>query len=134
MRSTWQTKGYFTEAFTGHVLQKTCSRIFGKFDRKTPVQEPISKLSLRLQTCNVNFKRGSCIGFFLWNVSNSSELLFYGTSANHFLSLIWKKIQKKLPSRSPALLGLNLMGFTDLFYKEISFHFFKEGFFTQPVT
>ena len=29
---------------------------------------------------------------------------------------IWEKFQKKLPSKSPALLGLNLMGFTDLFY------------------
>ena len=36
---------------------------------------------------------------------------------------IWEKIQKKLPSKSQVLLGLNLMGFTDLFYKEISFHF-----------
>ena len=32
----------------GHVLQKRCSRIFGKFYRKTPVQEPIFKRSLRL--------------------------------------------------------------------------------------
>ena len=36
---------------------------------------------------------------------------------------IWEKFQKKLPSKSPALLGLNLMGFTDLFYQKISFHF-----------
>ena len=42
--------------------------------------------------------------------------------------------RKKLPSKSPAKLGLNLMGFTGLFYKEISFRFFKEDFFTQPVT
>ena len=33
-----------------------------------------------------------------------------------------KKFRKKLPSKSPALSGLNLMGFTDLFYKEISFN------------
>ena len=36
---------------------------------------------------------------------------------------IWEKFQKKLPSKSPALLGLNLMEFTDLFYKEILLHF-----------
>ena len=42
--------------------------------------------------------------------------------------------RKKLRSKSPAKSGLNLMVFTGLFYKEISFRFFKEDFFTQPVT
>ena len=42
--------------------------------------------------------------------------------------------RKKLRSKSPAKLGLNLMGFTGLFYREISFRFFKEDFFTKPVT
>ena len=38
---------------------------------------------------------------------------------------IWEKFQKKLPAKSQALLGLNLMGFTDLIYKQISFHFLQ---------
>ena len=50
------------------------------------------------------------------------------------LGSIWEKFQKKLSSKSPALLGLNLTGFTDLFYKEFHFIFFKEDFSTQPVT
>ena len=45
-----------------------------------------------------------------------------------------KSFRKKLPSKSLALLGLNLIGFTDLFYKEISFHFLQGRFFIQPVT
>ena len=43
--------------------------------------------------------------------------------------LIWEKFQKKLPPKSQALLGLNLMGFTDLFYKQVSFHFLQGRLF-----
>ena len=42
---------------------------------------------------------------------------------------ILEKIQKKLLSKNPALLGLNLMGFRDLFYKEISFSFLQGKLF-----
>ena len=35
----------------------------------------------------------------------------------------FEKISEKTMLKSPGLLGLILMGFTDLFYKEISFYF-----------
>ena len=34
-----------------------------------------------------------------------------------------RKISEKTTLKKPSLIGLNLMGFTDLVYKEISFHF-----------
>ena len=34
-----------------------------------------------------------------------------------------RKISEKTTLKTPALLGLDFMGFTDLFYKEISFDF-----------
>ena len=59
--------------------------------------------------------------------------LFFNNCKGGWGSIL-EKSQKKLVSKSPALLGLNFMCFTDLFYKEISFHFFMKDFFTQPVT
>ena len=47
----------------GHVLQRRCSRIFGNFFSKTPVQEPCFKKKFQAVGLQLYFKRGLCIGF-----------------------------------------------------------------------
>ena len=49
---------------SGRVLQKRCSRTFGKFYSKAPAQEPFFKKKFQAVGLQLYFKRCLCIGFF----------------------------------------------------------------------
>ena len=56
-------KDILQKQLPGRVLQERCSRVFGKFFNKTPVQEPCFKKISYAVGLQLYLKRGPCIGF-----------------------------------------------------------------------
>ena len=75
--SGWREKqkDILQKQFPGRVLQERCSKIFNKAYRKTRADEPFLK---KYQDVGVQpyLKKGSCIGFVLWNFKTLQNSFF----------------------------------------------------------
>ena len=77
-------RGSHPDLFCKKRLLKYFAKLTGKHMYRSLFLKKIQDIDLQL-----SLKRGLCIGFFLWNFKNFSELFIYSTAVNRCLWYNW---------------------------------------------